>query len=77
MIATTCVQLDRDLDIDKLDYTSRDVNHSHSYCKLQYDRIIVHCRTVGNDLAWRSSERFMFDRLFFKENDMDERVYQK
>jgi HD superfamily phosphohydrolase len=64
------------LDIDKFDYISRDMNRSLSSCRFEYDRLIVHCRVVDDQLAWKLSEIRTIERLFFNRNDMHERVYQ-
>jgi HD superfamily phosphohydrolase len=67
---------DCDIDIDKFDYISRDMNRSICSCGFEYDRLIVNCRVVNDQLSWKISEIPTIERLFFNRNDMHERVYQ-
>ena len=67
---------DCDIDLDKFDYLSRDKNRSCAITNFEYERLIVHCRVVEGELAWRISEIPTIDRLFYNRNNMHERVYQ-
>lgn len=64
-----------DIDLDKFDYLARDINRTLSISRFQYDRLIIHCRIVDNQLAWRQSEMNTIERLFYNRNDMHKRVY--
>lgn len=65
-----------DIDLDKFDYLGRDSNRSLSLSRFEYDRLILNCRVVEGQLAWRVSETHTIERLFFNRNDMHKRVYQ-
>ena len=65
-----------DIDIDKFDYLSRDMNRSLSATRFEFDRLIVNCKVIDNQLSWKLSEVQTIDRLFFSRNNMHERVYQ-
>ena len=67
---------DCDIDLDKFDYLARDRNRSLSSCKFEYDRLIIHCRVIDGQLAWKISEIPTIERMFFNRNDMHQRVYQ-
>lgn len=64
-----------DIDLDKFDYLARDINRTLSISRFQYERLIIHCRIVDGQLAWRQSEMNTIERLFYNRNDMYKRVY--
>jgi len=67
---------DNDIDIDKFDYLSRDMNRTLNISRFEYDRLIFHCRITDGKLSWRLSEIPTIERLFFNRNDMHHRVYK-
>ena len=67
---------ENDIDIDKFDYLSRDMNRTLNISKFEYDRLIIHCKIIDNKLSWKISEIPTIERLFFNRNDMHIRVYK-
>ncbi|OHS94008.1 HD domain containing protein [Tritrichomonas foetus] len=65
-----------DIDIDKFDYLSRDNNRTLSTNRFEYDRLIVNCKVIDNQLAWKLSEVPTIECLFYTRNDMHIRVYK-
>lgn len=65
-----------DIDIDKFDYLSRDNNRTLSTNRFEYDRLIVNCRVIDNQLAWKLSEIPTIECMFYTRNDMHIRVYK-
>jgi HD superfamily phosphohydrolase len=64
-----------DIDLDKFDYLARDINRSFSIARFEYDRLMLQCRVVEGQLAWKFSEIHTIERLFYNRNDMRRRVY--
>ena len=73
---TIVANKDNDVDIDKFDYLSRDMNRTLSISRFEYDRLIVNCRITDGKLSWKLSEIPTLERLFFNRNDMHNRVYK-
>lgn len=73
---TIVANKDNDVDIDKFDYLSRDMNRTLSISRFEYDRLIVNCRITDGKLSWKLSEITTLERLFFNRNDMHNRVYK-
>ena len=65
-----------DIDIDKFDYLSRDNNRTLSTNRFEYDRLIVNCRVIDNQLAWKLSEIPTIECMFYTRNDTHIRVYK-
>lgn len=65
-----------DIDIDKFDYLTRDMNRTICIQKFEFDRLIVNCRIHEGKLAWKSTEMSTIERLFFNRIDMHIRVYK-
>ena len=72
---TIVANKENDVDIDKFDYLSRDINKTLCISRFEYDRLIVNCRIMDNKLTWKISEIPTLERLFFNRNDMHNRVY--
>lgn len=72
---TIVANKENDVDIDKFDYLSRDMNKTLSISRFEYDRLIVNCRITEDKLSWKLSEITTLERLFFNRNDMHNRVY--
>jgi HD superfamily phosphohydrolase len=64
-----------DVDLDKFDYVARDILRTHSVIGFDCTRLIRNCKVVGKRLAWKLSEVYTIERLFWVRNDMHRRVY--
>jgi hypothetical protein len=53
------------IDMCKLDSLSRDINHTMQPTKFEYDRLIINCRVVNEDLSWKMCEMSSIEYLFF------------
>ena len=73
---TIVANKENDVDIDKFDYLSRDLNRTLNISRFEYDRLIVNCRITEGRLSWKLSEIPTLERLFFNRNDMHNRVYK-
>ena len=65
-----------DIDVNKFDYLSRDMNRSINTGRFEYDRLIYNCRIIDDKLCWKISEIPTIERFFFNFNNMAERVYK-
>ena len=65
-----------DIDVNKFDYLSRDMNRSINTGRFDYDRLIYNCRVINDKLCWKISEIPTLERFFFNFNNMCERVYK-
>jgi hypothetical protein len=63
------------IDLCKLDYLSRDVNRTLTTTKFDYDRLIVNCRVLDDELSWKISEIPTIEYFFYNLNDMFPKVY--
>jgi HD superfamily phosphohydrolase len=63
------------IDLCKLDYLSRDVNRTLTTTKFEYDRLIVNCRVLDDELSWKVSEIPTIEYFFYNLNDMFLKVY--
>jgi HD superfamily phosphohydrolase len=64
-----------DIDLDKFDYLARDMNCALTFSSPEYSRLMLNCRVIGDNLAFKISERQTIVRLFQNRNDMFHRVY--
>jgi HD superfamily phosphohydrolase len=63
------------IDLCKFDCLSRDINRTLNTNRFEYDRLIVHCRVIGDELSWKLSEVPTIEYLFYNRNDMFLKVY--
>jgi hypothetical protein len=63
------------VDLCKLDFLSRDVNRTLTTTKFEYDRLIVNCRVLDDELSWKISEIPTIEYFFYNLNDMFLKVY--
>lgn len=65
-----------DIDVNKFDYLSRDMNRALNTGAFEYDRLIYNSRVIDDQLCWKLSEIPTLERFFYNFNDMAERVYK-
>lgn len=66
---------EHDIDLDKFDYIDRDTLRCLGWGRFEYGRLIMNCRIIDDEIAWKMSDMTVIDRMFYSRNDLFRRVY--